>query len=208
MTHDPNKFDRLFDNDSSFTLDNNVEGSNITDYSESLDSNYNSFDRPWQDNSFAGGDDYQNNFDRGSPDWQGHDTNSYDIYAADSYQHNSLESHSQQTSWEQDYNSQYTQDTSIAENNFQQASWEQDYHTHAASPRSGSLDSQNIELANDHLKQAKEARDFADYRMNASKEFAEGNMPDSVNKYLDKTADALKEAEKHEAEAQKLLDKK
>jgi ABC-type nitrate/sulfonate/bicarbonate transport system substrate-binding protein len=44
--------------------------------------------------------------------------------------------------------------------------------------------------------------------MNASKEFAESNMLDSVNKYLDKTADALKEAEKHEAEAQKLLDKK
>jgi hypothetical protein len=209
MTHDPNEFDRPFDNESFSALDNNVEDSNITDYSQSLDSNYNSFDRPWQDNSFAGTDDrglgredYQNNFDRESPDWQG-----YDIYA-DSYQNNSLENHSQQISWEQDYNSQYIQDNAIVENNIQQTSWEQDYHIHAASPRSASLDSQNIELANDHLKQAKDARDLADDRIDASKEFAESNMPDSVNKYLDRAADALKEAEKHETEAQKLLDKK
>lgn len=100
MNHEPNEFDQPFDNDNSFALDNgldnNVDGNNIADFNANIDGNYNSFDRPWQDNNFAGGndlglvrEDYHNSFDCESQDWQSHDTSSYDIYA-DSYQNSSI----------------------------------------------------------------------------------------------------------------------
>ncbi len=205
--------------------------SNLSDYSDTgihdPSHNYNSLETDYSNDYHSyHNDSYSEHSSFGDTYSSTHETNSlyadisdrqdWDDRQENSFQYGTIENNPHQTTWVSEYHNQYgsvNEDDryhSTAENHFQQTSWEAEDRSQYASPRSGLIDSQDVEKAQDLLKQAAEERSVAEYRMNGAKEFADKNSPDidSVNKYLDKTTDALKDAEKHEAEAKKILEGK